>query len=88
MNEKLWKGRTLTITFSVPKASYDTKLDHIVQHTKLSKQDASLPKVLRDEKKKNDDLKKAKEDEKEKLKAEKEKLDKIRQKKKEKKLAK
>jgi len=51
MNGKKWKGRTLAIEVSVPIAAYQSKLDRIVEHTNMTKIDASLPKVLRDEKK-------------------------------------
>jgi len=51
MSGKKWKGRTLAIEFSVPIASYQSKLDRIVDNTNMTKEDAALPKVLRDEKK-------------------------------------
>ncbi len=46
-----WKGRLLALELSVPKGSYEAKIEHIVKNTKLSKDDAILPKNLRDVKK-------------------------------------
>ena len=51
MNGKQWKGRTISVAFSMPKASYEHHVESIVQHTNLTKQEASLPKMLRTEKK-------------------------------------
>ena len=79
MNTKPWKGRTVTLQFSVPKAAYEHKIESLMQHTKMTKQDASTPKVLRDERKKALELKEEREKQKEK--AEAEKLKKIREKK-------
>lgn len=87
-NNKMWKGRTLSVAFSVPKASYEAKLEHVAANTKLSKQEAALPKVLRDEKKKALADKEEKKQALDKKKAEQDKLEKIRAKKKAKKLAK
>jgi len=50
MNNQQWKGRTLALEFSVPKGSYESKIVKIVEHTNLGREDAVLPKVLRDEK--------------------------------------
>ena len=52
MNSKPWKGRTVTLQFSVPKAAYEHKVESLMKHTKMTKQDASTPKLLRDERKK------------------------------------
>ena len=50
LNNSQWKGRTITVHFSVPKGSYDHRLDSMVEHTKLDRSAAALPKTLRDEK--------------------------------------
>lgn len=51
MNNEKWKGRTLSLEFSVPKGTYETRIEGVVKHTNLKKEEAVLPKVLRDEKK-------------------------------------
>jgi len=40
MHNQKWKGRTLGVEFSVPKGHYEHKIDHIVEHTNMSKQSA------------------------------------------------
>jgi hypothetical protein len=45
MNLKQWKGRTLALEFSVPKGSYEAKVNSLVQHTNLKREEAILPKV-------------------------------------------
>jgi hypothetical protein len=35
----------------VPKGTYETRIEGVVKHTNLKKEEAVLPKVLRDEKK-------------------------------------
>jgi hypothetical protein len=50
VNNKQWKGRTLAMEFSVTKDSYEHKVGKVVEHTNMAKEDAKLPKVLRDEK--------------------------------------
>ena len=57
MNNKQWKGRTLAMEFSVPKGSYESKIVKIVEHTNLARNDAILPKVLRDEKRQREEEK-------------------------------
>lgn len=54
MNNAQWKGRTLALDFSVPKGSYEAKIEKIVTHTTLEKKDAIIPKTLRDERKLQD----------------------------------
>jgi hypothetical protein len=39
------------LEFSVPKGSYEAKVNSLVQHTNLKREEAILPKVLREEKK-------------------------------------
>ena len=50
LNNSKWKGRTITVNFSVPKLSYESKLDSLVEHTKMDRATAAIPKVLREEK--------------------------------------
>ena len=50
LNNSKWKGRTITVHFSVPKGSYEHRVESFVEHTKLDKANAVLPKVLREEK--------------------------------------
>jgi RNA recognition motif-containing protein len=64
MNNKQWKGRTVAMEFSVPKGSYEARITGIVEHTKLERDQAVLPKVLRDEKQKAQEVKEQKEKEK------------------------
>lgn len=54
MNQQKWKGRTLAVEASVSKGAYQSKVDKIVEHTNLKREQAVLPKVLREEKKKED----------------------------------
>ena len=58
-----WKGRTLAMELSVPKESYENKIDKLVQNTHLEKKEAQLPKNLREEKHKHLEEKKKREDE-------------------------
>lgn len=51
LNNKEWKGRKITVDFSVPKLSYEHKIGKVVEHTGLAREEAILPKALRDEKK-------------------------------------
>ena len=50
LNNSSWKGRTITVNVSVPKASYEHRLDSKVEHTNMDRANAALPKVLRTEK--------------------------------------
>lgn len=70
VNGTSWKGRTVTLDFSVPKGKYESRIDSVVEHTKLDRTQAVLPKVLRQEKqtKQNELEKKKKEEEEYKLK--------------------
>jgi RNA recognition motif-containing protein len=43
-NDSSFKGRKIVVELSVPKGQYEKKVDHIVANTKLSKEDAVLPK--------------------------------------------
>ena len=53
MNGNKYKGRNLTVEFSVPKESYEKRLDNIVGHTKTERKDVvkpwSVKKEARDE---------------------------------------
>ena len=64
MHNHAWKGRTLAVDFSVPKGSYEHKVEVVVKHTGLEKRDAVLPKILRDERKVVEAVKEKKEEEK------------------------
>ena len=57
MNNNQWKGRTLSLEFAVPKGSYESKIVKIVEHTNLDRENAILPKVLRDEKRQREEVK-------------------------------
>lgn len=49
MHNSKWKGRTVAVGFSVPKGSYESRIDHFVAHTNMEKKDAVLPKELREQ---------------------------------------
>ena len=38
MNGKQWKGRTIAVAFSLPKASYEARVENVVKHTKMTKE--------------------------------------------------
>ena len=38
-----YKGRNLTVEFSVPKETYERRLDSIVEHTNMERKDAVVP---------------------------------------------
>ena len=48
MNNSKWKGRTIAVGYSVPKGSYENRIEKFVEHTGLEKEDAVLPKELRE----------------------------------------
>lgn len=50
LNGTNWKGRTVTVDLSVPKGKYESRIESVVEHTKLDRTQAVLPKVLRQEK--------------------------------------
>jgi len=52
MNGAKYKGRNLTVEFSVPKGSYEKRIDSIVEHTHMQRKDAIQPMSLKLEKKK------------------------------------
>ncbi len=53
MNNSMFKGRSITVEFSIPKASYETKVQHVLDNTNLTKQEAIKPKSIKfDEKQK------------------------------------
>ena len=37
LNDSKWKGRTITVNHSIPKGSYETKMESIVEHTNLDR---------------------------------------------------
>ena len=43
MNNFKFKGRSLTVEFSVPKLSYEKRIESIVEHTNLDRKDAIKP---------------------------------------------
>lgn len=51
MHQKKWKGRTVALEMSQAKGIYESKVDKIVEHTNLNREEAILPKVLREERK-------------------------------------
>ena len=52
MNGKQFKGRNLTVEFSLPKASYETKVQHVLENTNQTKQEVIRPKSVKLEEKK------------------------------------
>ena len=54
MHNMMFKGRSLTVEFSIPKASYETKVQHVLDNTNLTKQEAIKPKSIKLEEKKKD----------------------------------
>ena len=52
MNGKQFKGRNLTVEFSLPKASYETKVQHVLENTNQTKQEVIRPKSVKIEEKK------------------------------------
>ena len=57
MNGEKYRGRTITVEFSVPKGSYEKRIDAIVEHTKMERNEAIKPQSVRieaKEKKKQD----------------------------------
>ncbi len=54
MNGSTFKGRPLTVEFSLPKASYETKVQHVLDNTNQTKQDVIKPKSVKLEEKKKE----------------------------------
>ena len=52
MHASTFKGRSLTVEFSLPKASYETKVQHVLDNTNQTKQDVIKPKSIKMEEKK------------------------------------
>ena len=50
MNGNKFKGRTVVVEFSVPKNRYETRITHILQNTKQTRQDVVQPKAIKQEK--------------------------------------
>lgn len=78
MNQKKWKGRTVALELSQAKGVYESKVEKIVEHTNLNREEAILPKVLREERKEQEKKKEELREQREKEAALKEKLEKIR----------
>lgn len=47
MHESLFKGRKITVEFSLPKASYETKVQHVLDNTNQTKQQVTQPKSIK-----------------------------------------
>lgn len=56
---KKFKGRTVTMEFSLPKERYEKRVANIVENTKMDRKEVIVPKEVREE----NEQKKAKEDE-------------------------
>lgn len=62
LNGTKFKGRTIAVELSLPKGKYETKVQHIVENSKLQREDVIVPKQLRverEERKKAEEEKKA-----------------------------
>lgn len=72
LNGKKYKGRAVVLQFSVPKNKYETRVEHILENTKQTRQDVVQPKQIKEEKEqklkekeeKKEEIKKKKETEK------------------------
>jgi RNA recognition motif-containing protein len=49
MHNTKWKGRTVAVGFSVPKGSYESRIEQVVAHTNMERKDAVLPRELREQ---------------------------------------
>jgi RNA recognition motif-containing protein len=47
MHNSLFKGRKITVEFSLPKASYETKVQHVLDNTNQTKQQVIRPKSIK-----------------------------------------
>ena len=61
MNGAKYKGRSLTVEFSVPKGSYEKRIDTIVGHTKMDRNEAIKPSSVRAQVRSEEQAKAAKE---------------------------
>ena len=52
MNQSKFKGRSLTVELSLPKASYEAKVQHQIDNTNQTKEDIIKPKSIKIEEKK------------------------------------
>lgn len=52
MHASTFKGRPLTVEFSLPKSSYEVKVQHVIDNTNQTKQDVIKPKTVKLEEKK------------------------------------
>lgn len=48
MNGQKFKGRIIAVEFSVPKEKYESKVANILSNTKMTRQDAVIPKVVKE----------------------------------------
>lgn len=60
MNGQKFKGRTVALEMSLPRERYEHKVQNIVEHHKIDRKDAIVPKTIREER----DTKKKEQDEK------------------------
>ena len=51
MNGSKYKGRDLTVEFSVPKGSYESRIQTIVEHTNMERQEAIKPMSVKNQNK-------------------------------------
>ena len=51
MNGAKYKGRNLTVEFSVPKGSYEKRVEHIVEHTNMERDAVIRPQSIKREEK-------------------------------------
>ena len=49
MSGQKWKGRAITVEFSLPKNSYETKVQHVLDNTNQTKQEVIRPKSVKQE---------------------------------------
>ena len=47
MNNTKWKGRALSCEFSLPKASYEVKVQHVLDNTNQTREDVIKPKSVK-----------------------------------------
>ena len=51
MNGTTFKGRSITCEMSLPKSSYETKVQHVVENTKMNRADVIKPKSVKQQEK-------------------------------------
>lgn len=48
MDGQMFKGRPLTVELSLPKNSYETKVQHLIENTNMDHKTAVQPKSVKD----------------------------------------